>query len=255
MKKIFTLIALAAFGFGFASAENIDSDEYAFTMQLLDEAPQDASGVVVVVGVNKMPLKCDVFQAKVSIPDGAAFGRFGLKFSQIPEDYYAGLGVDKETVGDIIENKTAKMGDNLLFCGIDHTLTGREMQQDPEFADGFYGIYPQSDEPVNVMQIKINGASLPEGKNYITLLGGPANTVFSCKADDKIWQPISDVKLLLYKHADGTVSAIETINANDVPVAQKGIYNLMGVKVNRAEPGQMYIIDGKKVIPTSVIER
>lgn len=247
MKKIFTLIALAAFGFGFASAENIDSDEYAFTMDLLDEAPQDASGVVVVVGVNKMPLKCDVFQVKIQIPDEASFARFGRQLTQVED--YAAFGMDNKDDYDFaISNQSALMNDKLMFFCFDHTLDGRK-------EGGVFGVFPASDEPVKIANIKINATDLPQGKNYVTMPGGPANTVFSCKADDKIWQPISDVKLLVYKHADGTVSAIETINANDVPAAQKGIYNLMGVKVNRAEPGQMYIIDGKKVIPTSVIER
>lgn len=247
MKKIFTLIALAAFGFGFASAENIDSDEYAFTMQLVDEAPQDASEVLIAVGVNKMPQSCDVFQVKIQIPDEASFARFGRQLTQVED--YAAFGMDNKDDYDFaIENKTALMNDKLMFFGFDHSLDGRQ-------EGGVFGVFPASDEPVKLANIKINATNLPQGKNYVTMPGGPANTVFSCKADDKIWQPISDVKLLVYKHADGTVSAIETINANDVPAAQKGIYNLMGVKVNRAEPGQMYIIDGKKVIPTSVIER
>ena len=42
-------------------------------------------------------------------------------------------------------------------------------------------------------------------------------------------------------------SGIDSINAK---AAAKGIYNLQGMKVNEMIPGQLYIVDGKKVIAT-----
>lgn len=252
MKKIFTLIALAAFGFGMASAQstvdNIDTDEYPFHMNLLDEAPQAADAVVIAVG-GVFPPNCDVFQACLRLPEGCkpVQDPDTDEWAVIADDYVPGLGVTLKNINNRLVNGAVfpcKGQDDLMFLNIDHTQSARS---------GGNGVFPEGDK--DFYNITLNCADMAQGKNYATILGGPEYTVWSCKADNKIYQPVSDVKLLLYKHADGTVSAIETISANDVPAAQKGIYNLMGVKVNRAEPGQMYIIDGKKVIPTSVIER
>ena len=48
-------------------------------------------------------------------------------------------------------------------------------------------------------------------------------------------------------------TGIQDINADKAKVAVKGIYNLQGQRVRETVPGQLYIIDGKKVIANSVI--
>jgi len=48
-------------------------------------------------------------------------------------------------------------------------------------------------------------------------------------------------------------TGVEDIKTNNVKAAVKGIYNLQGQRVRETVPGQLYIIDGKKVIANSVI--
>ncbi len=48
-------------------------------------------------------------------------------------------------------------------------------------------------------------------------------------------------------------TGVETVAKNNVKAAVKGIYNLQGQRVHETVPGQLYIIDGKKVIANSVI--
>jgi hypothetical protein len=48
-------------------------------------------------------------------------------------------------------------------------------------------------------------------------------------------------------------TGVEDIKTNNVKAAVKGIYNLQGQRVHETVPGQLYIIDGKKVIANSVI--
>lgn len=48
-------------------------------------------------------------------------------------------------------------------------------------------------------------------------------------------------------------TGVQDIKTNNVKAAVKGIYNLQGQRVRETVPGQLYIIDGKKVIANSVI--
>lgn len=244
MKKIFTLIAIAAMGLNAFAVTGIDTDEYPFKLRLLDEAGQSMEAVnIIVSGV--FPENCDVFQATMALPDNVTVvpdpdtDELGV----VDDDMVEGLGVTLKNINSRINNGTAMNSSGQLFINLDHSLSARQ---------GGNGIFPAGEK--DFMRVVLNCTNMKEGTNYATILGGPAYTVWSCIADDVIYQPVADVKLKLYKK-EGVVSQIEVISANEVPAAQKGIYNMMGVKVNRAEPGQMYIIDGKKVIPTSVIER
>lgn len=244
MKKIFTLIAIAAMGLNAYAVTNVDTDEYPFQLRLLDEAGQSMDAVNVIVS-GLFPANCDVFQATIALPENVTVvpdpdtDEYGV----IDDDMLAGLGVTAKNVNTRINNGTTMNAAGELFVNLDHSLTARQ---------NGYGTFPEGQK--DFMRVVLNCTNMKDGTNYATLIGNPSKTIWSCIADDVIYQPMTDVKLKLYKK-DGIVSQIEVINANEVPAAQKGIYNMMGVKVNRAEPGQMYIIDGKKVIPTSVIER
>ena len=245
MKKIFTLIAIASLSLcAFAEVENISTDDYAFSARLLDESGQAMDAVNVIFG-GVMPENCDVFQATVELPAGVTVvpDPDTDELAVIDDDMLAGLGVTAKNVNSRINNGTAMNAAGNLFLNLDHSLNARQ---------GGNGNFPGGEK--DFLRVVLDCSGMADKTNYATILAGAANTCWSCGDDNKIYSPVTDVKLKLYKK-DGVVSQIEVINANDVPAAQKGIYNMMGVKVNRAEPGQMYIIDGKKVIPTSVIER
>ena len=246
MKKIFTLIAIATLGIGAYAVENIETDEYKFDLRLLDESGQAMDQVnVILSGV--FPENCDVFQATLELPEGVTVvpDPDTEELAVIDDDMLAGLGVTAKNVNARLSNGTSMNSAGNLFLNIDHTLSARSKAET--------AVFPAGEK--DVLRVVLDCSGMADKTNYATLLQGGNNTIFSCGfVDDKIYVPASEVKLKLYKK-DGIVSQIEVINANDVPAAQKGIYNMMGVKVNRAEPGQMYIIDGKKVIPTTVIER
>ena len=53
--------------------------------------------------------------------------------------------------------------------------------------------------------------------------------------------------------ADGNVASVGRIIAEDPTSAQKGIYNVQGMKIRQTVPGRLYIINGKKVIANEVI--
>lgn len=251
MKKIFTLIAIVCMGISAYAVNNITTEEYVFKLRLANEVhgevAQDAVGVICTA---VLPANCDVFQAMIELPEGVApiQDPEDDSWAAIPEDSYAGLGVTAKNIWSRIENKSAwpakdVNGKQVFFLGLDHSLSARQ---------GGNGNFPAGE--VDVLSFNLDCSGMADGANYATLIQDPDHSVFSCIDDDAIYEPTGDVKLKLYKK-DGFVSQIEVIGANEVPAAQKGIYNLMGVKVNRAEPGQMYIIDGKKVVPTTVIER
>lgn len=259
MKKIFTLFGIAAVCLtASATVTNIATDDYPYNVVNVNEEGQANTKVELILN-GVIPKGCDITQTIIEMPEGAKPVR-NAKFQLSSICDVTKLGMESEDMAAVfLENKTTwnastgvKGNIRWMYLGIDHSLDGRSAG---------YTYFPDNgSEPTDLIKFQLDLSNCAEGANYVTVLPGATYTIWSCRdidnneSDQIIYTPASETKLFLY-NKDGIVSAVETINANEVPAAQKGIYNMMGVKVNRAEPGQMYIIDGKKVIPTSVIER
>lgn len=259
MKKIFTLFGIAAICLS-AAAEvtNIATDDYPYNVVNVNEEGQANSKVELILN-GVIPKGCDITQTVIEMPENAVpVLNDSWTYSEYCDVTKLGM-VSAAQANAFLENKTSytpgkgvKNNVRWMYLGIDHSLTARSAG---------YSYFPDNgSDPTDLLKFQLDLSKCAEGANYVTVLPGASNTIWSCRdidnneADQIIYTPANETKLFLY-NKDGIVSAVETINANEVPAAQKGIYNMMGVKVNRAEPGQMYIIDGKKVIPTSVIER
>lgn len=60
--------------------------------------------------------------------------------------------------------------------------------------------------------------------------------------------PLSEVKGLSFVNIDETVTGVEKLFPQTNKTAKQGIYTLGGQKVNKVQKGQVYIINGTKVL-------
>lgn len=258
MKKIFTLIALAAFAFNMnaGTPKTADpSDDMAYTMSILDASNKSAVKIEVgYVGVPEKPT-IPLVQFELHAPDGAVGFVYDEELSDpdaeeyayvVAEGYEEGWGLKKFS-GSNSEVKSSDPGEGapqkLLKVILNHpTKTG-------SFAAGEH----------KICYVTLNAEGLErgngDGKNkarfYVTIPGNDeTKVIFSARTDDDgidwTFVPLTQVELMIGVAEDGSITGIESVRTNSE--AKKGIYNLMGQKVNEMQAGQIYIVDGKKVM-------
>jgi len=244
MKKIFTLIGLAAFAFSMnaGTPQTKVSDDVVLNMSIGDAS--DKENVVIVVGATNVPDNCALVSFLALPPEGATFvnDKDEDEGVVVPEEYFEDWAVTRAARVDCSNYSIKDNGSILSF--LNHPNKNER-------------VFKAGD--IKLCNIFLDASKLERGKGegpngarfYVTIKGNDeVNTIFSLLTDenDIDWTlvPESDVQLMIGVAEDGSITGIESVRAN--AEAKKGIYNLMGQKVNEMQAGQIYIVDGKKVM-------
>lgn len=75
-----------------------------------------------------------------------------------------------------------------------------------------------------------------------------AQIIVSCEGSEAVTINMADIKELTHVAIDETVTGIENLFPATEKNARKGIYTLGGQKVQKIVKGQVYIINGQKVL-------
>ncbi len=250
MKKFYSLLAAAAIASmstaAFAEPVTYFNDDQQFTMNLLDPAGQDASNVVVEFGATGVKENIALVEFYVQGPDGAKFIEDPDEFSYVVvTGYEEGWALPKFASANSDVNAAAKENERDLLVILSHKLKNYRW-----FKPGDIKFCKAT---IDASALKIGEGEGPNKNNFfLTIPGHDQVRVLFSGTDDDTYCPETEVKLKLAVQEDGKITGVETIRTNDNG-AKKGIYNMMGQKVRVAEPGQVYIINGQKVIPTETI--
>lgn len=245
MKKIFTLIALAAFAFNMnaGTPKSAYNDDQVFTMSILDASKKD--NVVIEVGAQNLRDDIALVSFRAYPPAGAAFVEDADEFAPIvcDDSYAEDWAIPKFATATADVNAVIKDdGSVLAFLSHKHKS---------------YRVFKAGDVKFGKIFLDASGLNRGEGEGpngarfYATIPGNnEEQVIFSAITDaddiDYTYVPQTEVKLMIGVAEDGSITGIESVRTNSE--AKKGIYNLMGQKVNEMQAGQIYIVDGKKVM-------
>ncbi len=250
MKKFYSLLAAAVIASmstaAFAEPVTYFNDDQYFTMNLLDPAGQDASKVVIEFGAHVVNTNIALVEFYMQNPDGCKILEDEDEFANVVvTGYEEGWALPKFAASNSEVKEALKQDGRDILVILNHPHKN-------------YRHFPAGD--IKFCKIAIDASALKigegEGPNknnfYTTIPGHDQVQVLLSGTDDDTYCPETEVKLKLAVQEDGKITGVETIRTNDNG-AKKGIYNMMGQKVRVAEPGQVYIINGQKVIPTETI--
>lgn len=248
MKKFYSLLAVAAIAsMSVANAVEFDDSQY-FTLNLLEQK-QDASKVTIEVGAHIEKADVALVEFYIQNPDGVKILKDEDEETYVAiEDYKEGWALtSKKFNSSNSENKSSlkQEGRDMLVI-LNHP--------DPEQRHFATGDIKFCKFTIDASALKIGEGEGPNKNNfYVEIPGSDVIQVLISMVSGDTTYPKTAVRQKLAVQEDGTITGIETIRTNDVNSAKKGIYNMMGQKVRVAEPGQVYIINGQKVIPTETI--
>ena len=249
MKKFYLLLAVAVVASmsttAFAEPVTEFNDDQYFTMNLLDPAGQNADQVTIEFGAHIEKDNIALLEFYMQNPDGCQV----LEDPDELEDvvvagYEAGWALPKFTTSNCQVQAARKMDDRDILVILNHPHKSYR-----NFATGDIKVCKIT---IDASALKIGEGEGPNKNNFYTTIPGHDQVqVLLSGTDDVTYCPETEVSLKLAVQEDGKITGVETIRTNDT--TKKGIYNMMGQRVRVAEPGQVYIINGQKVIPTETI--
>ncbi|MBP5560768.1 MAG: hypothetical protein J6X70_03070 [Muribaculaceae bacterium] len=249
MKKFYSLLAVAVVASmsttAFAEPVTEFNDDQYFTMNLLDPAGQNADQVTIEFGAHIEKDNIALLEFYMQNPDGCQV----LEDPDELEDvvvagYEEGWALPKFTTSNCQVQTARKMDDRDILVILNHPHKSYR-----NFAAGDIKVCKIT---IDASALKIGEGEGPNKNNFYTTIPGHDQVqVLLSGTDDVTYCPETAVQLKLAVQEDGKITGVETIRTNDT--TKKGIYNMMGQRVRVAEPGQVYIINGQKVIPTETI--
>ena len=249
MKKFYSLLAAAVVASmstaAFAEPVTEFNDDQYFTMNLLDPAGQDASKVVIEFGAHIEKDNISLVEFYMQNPEGCQILEDEDEFANVVvTGYEAGWALPKFASSNSEVKEALKNDGRDILVILNHPHKNYR-----NFASGDIKFCKIA---IDASALKVGEGEGPNKNNFYTTIPGhdQVQVLFSA-TDDYTYCPETEVKLKLAVQDDGKITGVETIRTNDM--TKKGIYNMMGQKVRVAEPGQVYIINGQKVIPTETI--
>ncbi|MBP5258670.1 MAG: hypothetical protein J6Z41_08065 [Prevotella sp.] len=236
MKKIFTLALLAVFAMG-ASAQTVkktQTDENV-KVTVAVQSSDDLAKVPIDFGfINKTEMDMASFETSIY------FDGFRDKVTLLET-----VNEDGDPVPDVTLNGDVCKSGHAAMAGFHEVETDRFIMS--VASSGATKASKQFKKDGTVATANFSMEGLADGEYTINVK--KAAMTWTDAATTKQYDTDDfDVKFKVENgKVIGSATGITTITTDEVPAAKKGIYTLQGVKVKETVPGNIYIIDGKKV--------